>query len=47
MEGCLGRYIGQVHNPKGDLVATIYPNSNTAVTEEGGLQEYSNQARVS
>ncbi|KAK9752081.1 hypothetical protein QE152_g4475 [Popillia japonica] len=33
VEGCAGRYIGQVHHIHGDLVATIYPQSETAVAE--------------
>lgn len=47
VEGCGGRYIGQVHHALGDLVANIYPQSETAVTEEQGRVIYTKNIRVS
>lgn len=49
VEGCAGRYIGQVHHIHGDLVATIYPQSETAVAEieDTGRIIYTKNIRVS
>ncbi|KAK9752082.1 Protein of unknown function (DUF3421) [Popillia japonica] len=46
IEGCADRYIGQVHHVRGDLVANIYPQNETAVTEEEGKVIYTRNIRI-